>query len=224
MSRNIPENDINDVLTLHKKGIMLQLNCHAIGEIQSFDPAKQTCSVKISYCKTFFDQKSDGTLAPRYEEYPVLIDCPTIIFSGLMIPIKVGDSCLVLFCDRDINNWYKGAKSGPPASYRLHSIADGVALIGLRAPPTAIENYDPENPTLYNGETKVKVKSDKVLIENSSDKLGALLKDLITEIKNIQTITTVSSGSSAGAWNGVVSPSSISAISAVATKIEGLLE
>ena len=221
-NKAVSEVDLKDVLDLHKKDVMLSMNCHAIGEIQSFDSSKQTCVVKISYCKTFYDRDSSGKYVPRYVDYPVLVDCPTVVLSGglagLSMPIKQGDSCLVLFCDRDIDNWFNGAKSGPPASNRLHSISDGVALVGLRSPANKIPNYDADNPTLYNEGTRVKVKTGKVEIANDSDKLGLLLADLIDAINSITTTNCVVGSPVA------ISPASQASISSVKAKLQGLLE
>lgn len=213
---------LKDVLNKHKSEIMLEMNCHAIGIIESFDSTNQTCTVKINYLKTRLVKDSQDEYVEENYKYPLLLDCPTMIYhggdSGLTMPIKSGDNCLVLFNDRDIDNWFSGANEAPVATTRKHSLSDGIVFVGLNNAGNEITNYDSDNPVLYNQETKITVKSDKVLIENSTDQLGVLLRELIDEIKAIQTTPAVVGNPSA------ISPASQTLIEAVALKIEGLLE
>lgn len=219
-----PSTDISlkDLLEKHKKEIMLSMNCHAIGRIEEFDSSSQTCTVKINYLKTRIIKNEQGRYVENNYEYPLLLDCPTLIYSGglsgLTMPIKKGDSCLVLFNDRDIDNWYEGSNSAPLASSRLHSLSDGIVFVGLNSQSTKLNNYDADNPHLFNEDTSIKVKSDKVLIENSSDKLGVILGELIDAIANLQT-NPVSTGSPAS-----LSSTTINEINAAKSKIQGLLE
>jgi hypothetical protein len=215
---------LSDLLNSHKRDVQLSTNCHAIGTIEAFNSADQTCTVKIAYSMQVYESapNSPNGVAIVEKQYPLLIDCPTVIITGgsagLTMPIAVGDSCLVLFNDRDIENWFNGATSGPVASTRLHSITDAIALVGIRSLAQSIADYDSVNPTLYNGTTRIKVKSSKILLENSTDKLGLLLKELIDTIKSITTSNAVV---------GVpctISPASQAQLALVSTKIEGLLE
>ena len=211
-----------DVLNAHKRDVQVSTNCHAIGTVEAFNAAEQTCTVKIAYSFQVYEQQQNGREVLVQKDFPLLIDCPTIVVSGgnagLTMPIAVGDNCLVLFNDRDIDNWFSGATSGPVASTRLHSISDGIVLVGVRPLSKVIPSYDTANPHLYNGTASIKVKSNKILLENSTDKLGLLLKDLIDTIKAITTSNAVV---------GVpctISPASQAQLAIVSTKIEALLE
>jgi hypothetical protein len=199
------------------------LNCHAVGRVESFNSAEQTCTVKISYTKTFYRKNEDGTFEDKQVEYPLLLQCPLMMISGgvagLTMPVKSGDDCLVLFNDRDIDNWFSGLKDGKLNSNRLHSLSDGMIFVGVRNLESAIPSYDAENPVLYNGDTKITVKSGKVLLENSSDSLGALMQELIDAIKAITVLDTLPNGATVP--QGIIDPS---ALIAVASKLEGLLE
>lgn len=223
----LPEVDLAALLDLHKKKIMLELNCHAVGKIRDFDSSTQTASALVNYKKTFAKRQSDGTYQKELKEYPILLDCPVISLKGngnscgLTMPIKPDDDCVVMFADRDIDNWYAGGNGSQLSTNRLHSLSDGIILCGVSRKNSVIENYDPDNPVLFNGETKITVKSDKVLIENSSDKLGALIRELIDEIKGLQTSDTIPNG------NVILQPipaASQALLEAVAVKLEGLLE
>lgn len=208
---------LSDVLNAHKRDILITMNCHAIGEIESFDTAKQTATVKISYSMQIYE---NNNLVQK--DYPILLDCPVMTYtgggSGITMPIAQGDSCLVLFNDRDIDNWFQGGGSKILASGRVHSLSDAIIFVGIRPLDKVIQNYDGTNPTIFNGETQIKIKSSKILLENSSDKLGLLLAELIDTIKSITTTNCVVGSPVA------VSPASQALLDIVKTKIEGLLE
>lgn len=223
--------DLVDLLELHKKDILLSLNCHAIATIQSFDPVKQTVEATINYKKTSLRPgPKAGIYVPVTTFYPVLIDCPAIILRGgnaaLTLPITKGDTCLILFNDRDIDQWFKSGQVGPVATQRLHSISDGIALIGLSSLANPLPDYDPDRAVLYNGEAKVAIGPSLIEISNNLFTLNELLQELVTDVKNLVTQT---AAITVTAFN--VPPSNAAAIIAVgvqltatATKIGELLE
>ena len=96
------EPSLKDLLDLLKKDILLSLNAHHIGTIQSFNSAKQTATATINYPKTYYQLNSlSGLYNPVLVNYPLLVDCPLICLGGgtaaLTFPIQSGDECLVLF-------------------------------------------------------------------------------------------------------------------------------
>lgn len=213
---------LKDLLDLFKRDVMLSLNCHAVGTIQSFDETKQTVTATINYKKTFFELNTvTKVYVPVRVDYPLLIDCPAIVLGGgpcsLTFPIAKGDECLILFNDRDIDNWFQG---GPPievATARLHSFSDGLALVGLRNSQRVLAGYDMNRAVLRNGNTKVGVGATKVLISNGTT-LNTLLGQLISTIQAITTTPAVT---------GVpctLSPASIAQLAINAANIGALLE
>ena len=59
-----------------------------------------------------------------------------VLFGGkafIGMPIAAGDPCIVLFNDRDLDIWFKNGTTGAaPNSLRMHSAADGIAIVGIR--------------------------------------------------------------------------------------------
>lgn len=193
ISQTVVPNDpgLKDVLDLFKKDILLSLNCHHIGTVQSFDSAKQTATATINYKKTFFRKKTDGTYAPELSDYPILLDCPVVVLGGgggaLTFPVAKGDECLVLFNDRAIDTWYQGSTTSPVPSPRLHSISDGLILVGVRSMSNAIDDYDTDGTVLRAGTTKSKITPEgKWVLTNEAS--GST--DLITALYNILTTAT----------------------------------
>ncbi len=113
------------------------LNCHAVGRIVKFDSAKQTASIQIGMLKQFPD---------RAVPYPLLTDCPVVVLSGglgsLTFPISPGDTCLVFFNDKDLDNWFSTGNEVLPNTQRKHSLSDGIALVGIRTRANPLSDYD----------------------------------------------------------------------------------
>lgn len=158
-----PKLTMASLMDLQKKGTMRQINCHQVGEIVSFDPATQTAEVKI---------KMSFLLNGEIKEYPLLLDCPCIILAGgegaLTLPIKAGDSCLVLFNDRDMDNWYSGGQTMPPRTDRLHDFSDAIALVGLRNKKNQISGYLAQGTELKYGSSTIKLENGKVTVTNGT--------------------------------------------------------
>lgn len=228
----IPSNPgLKDLLDLFRKDLLLSLNCHHIGTVQSFNALTQTATATLNYKKTFF--KADaltGQYSPHSLDYPILLDCPVIVLGGaagaLTFPITTGDECLVLFNDRDLDNWFAGSPGGPVATPRLHSFSDGIILVGLRSSPHVLLNYDAVRTVLRNGTAQVGVGLDTVKIANSLYTLNGLLQELITEVKTLVTQTAAITVGSFGSIpaNAATITAINTAITATATKIGSLLE
>lgn len=223
--QNLIPNDpsLKDLLDLLSKQIMLNLSCHHIGTVQSFDATKQTASATINYKKTYFQfNASTGLYDPVLIDYPILVDCPVVVLGGtnaaLTFPITTGDECLVLFNDRDLDKWFQGGTGASVATPRLHSFSDGIILVGLRSLPKVLTNYDSSRAVLRNGSTLVGVGPSLVKIANDTTTLNTLLQNLITTIKAITTTNAVPGSPCA------ISAASQAALAVIATQIEGLLE
>jgi len=223
---------IADLLETQDRDTKMTLNCHAIGIIESFDNTNQTVTVKIAYKKSYLEDDQRVLV-----DYPLLVDCPAVVLSGgdfsVKMPIKKGDECLVMFNDRAIDTWFASGQVTSLPSARLHSLTDGVALVGVRSLNKSLSGYENEKviigddtskltlgseATIENGSAKVSVKS-KIAIENSSEDLKSLLTDLVTQIQAI-TVPYIDDGSPKVSGP----PNNASAIAAIASRIGNLLE
>ena len=184
--------EMDDFFDAFQRKIMMEMNCHAIATVQSFDPTTASLTAKVNYGKTFSKTDSNGMTIQYQEDYPLMIDCPIIIMGGgkftLTFPIAVGDQCMILFNDRDMDNWFSGAANNTPlASSRLHSFSDAVAMVGMFKVPS----YDAYRSVLTDGVTKIALGksggsgSSLVEISNSNGTLFALLGQLISDIQTM---------------------------------------
>lgn len=215
---NLIPNDIqlSDLLDLFKRQTLLGLNCHHIATVQSFDSVRQVASATVNYKKTFFvPDPVTGVYGPVLRDYPQLIDCPVVVLGGglgsLTFPVASGDECVVLFNDRDLDNWFQGGGSGTAAATpRLHSFSDGMILVGVRSLANVLKTYDMTRAVLRLGNAIVGVgggEGELVKIANESFSLGALMQDLITNLMML------ASGSSAQFTNEAAAATALAAAS-----------
>lgn len=238
----VPNPGLRDLLLALKDEIFLNLNCHAVATIKEVNFEAQTVTATIDYCKTYFKQNANGDFEPVNFNYPLLSEIPFIVLGGgtsaLTFVISEGDSCLVLFNDRDLQNWAADAKpvqnlnmggTTQPvvASNRLHSIADGIALIGLNS----VANYSATHSQLTDGTAKIgfNVSTHRILITNGTPlsevltDITSALTDLVTALNTAFAVTAVPGSPLDPAWAATVLPVTV-AISAANTAISGLLE
>lgn len=222
-----------DLLRLHKKEILLELNCHAVGIVRAFNPIDQTATISIAYTKTYFEPNpldKTGVLGytAKNVNYPLLLQCPVVCLGGgltaMTFPITPGDECLVIFNDRDISNWFGSGQIGPVNTLRLHSMSDGFVLVGIRSLLHSLVAYDSVRAGLtYRLGTvlrKVAVGPAGVLIANELTTLNTILQSLLGNINTLIAQTALISVTGVTPGGGVSGPpANAAAIAAVATAI-----
>jgi len=183
---SVTDYDMKALFDLFKRDIFQSLLCHHVGIIQGFDSADQTAKVTIAYKRVINGLEVD---------YPVLVDCPVIVLGNktkrLEIPISVGDECLVLFNDRDIDNWFDSGQITTVQTARLHSFSDAIALVGLHSKKNSISDWDSTRVSIRNGSTRVGVSSSKVKIQNGSKDLLGVINALVDLVDTLNTKLTV---------------------------------
>lgn len=183
-----------DLLNLHKKDIFLSLSCHHIGTVQSFDKIAQTATVTINYTKTVLKLNTQTQLYDQIQiPYPTLTNCPVVVLGGgagsLTFPVAQGDECVVLFNDRDLDNWFAGGGVTQIASARLHSFTDALILVGVRSLANSLAAYDMTRAALNYGTTTVAAGETLVKIANATYTLNTLLQELITNVEALVAAT-----------------------------------
>ena len=204
------------------QNLSYDLNCHQVGVIESYDSSRQTASVRIAVLRT---------LGTENLPYPLLTDCPVLVPAGgagyMTFPIAAGDPCLVLFNDRDLDNWFVSGGTQTLNSERAHSLSDGMVLVGIRnltnPPPTSSATSVDihyaggslavgESPKLEgSGGAKV-VASSTVDISNSATSLKAALDSLCSALS-----AWVNTGGS------TPNPATLAAIAAAKNQIDSVL-
>ncbi len=181
--------DLMQVLQLFKDIIFGQLYCHLIGRIQTFNPTTQTASIEILFKKAITNTSDIGDPVTILDP-PLLVECPVMILgnttANLQLPIKTGDECLVLFIDKDIDNWVENGAPSIPNTLRKHDFADGIALVGLRNQTQSIQGYDNDAASLNYKATKIRLK-EKITLQNAVENFKTIMDDFIDVLKGLTT-------------------------------------
>lgn len=146
------DNTLKNVLDRFKTNLLTQLNCAKVGKIKTFDASTQTADIEI-----------DGY--PQISGVPVSFICGANF--SIQVPVQSGDSCIVLFCDGDLDNWVNGDGYIPAFSEDKHGLNGAIALLGITNLLTKVENYITsgirikyKNTELEVGDSGVSVKGD----------------------------------------------------------------
>ena len=138
--------NLRDVLDQERDSSYSGLNCCRVGTIVSFDGKKVSVRLVDAF-QVFNKGLVKGTIPqdPALLQYPVLEDVPAFVLFGgkafIGMPIAAGDPCIVLFNDRNIDIWFKNGTTGAaPNSLRMHSMADGIAIVGIRPVNNPVPN------------------------------------------------------------------------------------
>ena len=127
--------DLDDVLAELKNSIFATLNCVQIGRIENIND-NQTVGIALQVKRRVRGQE--------IANYPLLVDCPYFVLQGggayIDMPIKTGDYCIVLFNDRNIDDWWDTANVKEPADRRKHNLSDGLAIVGINPSTNVLEN------------------------------------------------------------------------------------
>ncbi len=150
-----------------KREILKDCNCAKVGVIQSFDAAKQEVTVQVAFTQvTSIAPDGTQTLAA----YPLLLNVPVLFPGGggitLTFPVAQGDECLVVFNDRQIDNWLVSGPGLPPTVGRVHDLSDGIAIVGLRNNTRALTGVSTTSAQLRSddGQTYIDFATGKITL------------------------------------------------------------
>lgn len=129
--------DLAELFNRRMSEVMSKINCCHLGTVKSFNSAKQTVTASINY-KAIVDGK--------LYEYPLLLDVPIFVYKGgnasSTMPIAAGDTCILLFNDRSIDNWLTtGDVSSAPNGERVHDMSDAICFVGISSFGNLIQGY-----------------------------------------------------------------------------------
>lgn len=123
------------------------------GIVQSFDPAKMTCTVQPTIQARVRAKDSSPSSIPVpgavisklpwwWVTLPLLVDVPVVFQGGggwsATFPIAKGDEAIVVFTSRCFDAWFQSGKVDIQADFRMHDLSDGMAIVGLRSLPRVL--------------------------------------------------------------------------------------
>lgn len=150
------------------------------GIIEEYDYKTRRSSVKIDMQELY----EDGSKL----DYPVITNVPVIIAcsggASMIMPIKRGDSCLILFTDRDIDSWLLGASGQAPKAMRMHDINDAVVLMGLMPFGTLSAAKNNNDLLITYEDSKITLKPEGNIEVTSAKKITIKTEDTVIECTN----------------------------------------
>jgi hypothetical protein len=187
--------NITNILEILKKDIFYNFNCHRVGIIQSFNSEDQTARIQL-VDKRVFEIIENNEAREILKDYSLLVDCPIMILGAggrgrVTVPIDQGASCLVLFNDRDIDNWFEAGAVQKPNSPRAHDLSDGIAFVGINSLLSSIAGYNNDAAEIIFENTKISL-DEKIGIENADHSIKDLIDELIDIIINLKVIDPIS--------------------------------
>lgn len=125
--------------------------------IEDFDRENQTVDCIPMVRRVFRGEDSTRSTVnfPKLVRVPLVL--PFVRTAGMIItlPIKPGDTCLLVFSERGLDNWQDtGGISDPPENIgaRRHHLTDGLAILAPIATPDAVCGYNPDDLEVRNGD------------------------------------------------------------------------
>jgi hypothetical protein len=113
---------LEETLKRLAEDIKAEICCCKIGRIEKFYADTKTADISIPFKRK--------VLSGELVDNPFILNVP-IMGNLITLPITVGEYCIVLFNDFDLDLWYETGHSGEPATPRKHNITDAVAITGL---------------------------------------------------------------------------------------------
>ena len=132
---------LTDVLSHWFDNFSGSFHCIKVGRITAVNTSNQTVDVQILHKRI----NQSNLIKRELKEFPLLKSVPFVVLGGgnsyLSFPISVGDNCLLLFNDYEIDRWWDTGESLPANFERKHDISDAFALVGVHSIVDLIQGY-----------------------------------------------------------------------------------
>jgi len=211
-----------------------ELNTCMPGYIVSYNKEAQTCTVRPVFQRIVAARLVDNPQENGIPAMPATIDDVPVVFPrsgefGLTFPIKYGDTVMILFSQRSLDEWLPaggGRAAGDDAGgggtvrirdYRLHNRTDAIVVPGL-FPETKRLSPAPVEGTQLRGD-KIFVGDPSVTPSGASELSKRELVDIISVL--IEKLLTAKYPTSMGP-TGVMSPPEFTVLTAMQTEIDAL--
>lgn len=168
-----------------------RLNTCLPGIIQSFDPETQTCTVTPAIMmKTYQDGISGVEQLPDIQNVPLYFPFASLGGFALTLPVRQGDTCLLIFAQRCIDNWHELGGVQPPETEvigaRHHDMSDAFALCCAPTLVDVLENWCEDGIALRNRDnsTTITVRDIDVTVKKGNNSITVNGNEIVSKAKN----------------------------------------
>lgn len=184
MSKNLGETPTQEqVIKEAIKAALCDLHTAMPGIVVSYDSSTQKAQIQPALKRKF----KNGDVV----DLPIITNCPVAFPRAnnafISLPVKAGDSGLLIFSERSIDKWLVSGGRVNPNDPRKFELSDGIFYPGLYPFNNPIAAH-PTDLIVQNDQAKISVKPDgKFLISGPSEEL----LDLNSQDADLSATTTV---------------------------------
>jgi len=182
------EEILGEVIDENIQSILENVHTALPGQVVFFDGTLAT--VKPGMLKQF----KDFTILPYPEITGVPVCFPRTLRSGLVFDLLPGDFGLIVFAERNIDNWALSGLPSIPADSGKFNLNDAFFIPGIFPKTTPELNYAPLTTTLYRNDVGL------VNFKNITESFAKLMQDTITAISSITTFGSPASHIGTPTW------------------------
>lgn len=166
------------------------------GRIESYDYTVQKASIQPMLNKVY----TDGTTVqmPILNNVPVMF--PRAGGASLTFPVVEGDTCLLVFSARSLDNWKESGGIVSPEDPRKFDLSDAIAIVGLypfSEVSPALNNED-VLLTYKNSSITIKVTGDVVVNTSNTVAIGNETTELLDVLSQLLGFLSASVSTSSG--------------------------
>lgn len=178
--------DIGQIMLLAVEKKLCDVNVSMPASIVSYDATKNIATVKPAFKTKFVDSDSAEDL-PNIFNVPVIF--PRMGNSHLVLPIKAGNTGMLVFQQRSIDGWISRGGTVDPQDKRKFALSDAVFVVGLHSQSEPLERKGATTSAeLANDKGFIEVlPAGKFKISNGSLELFSLLVETLGEMVNEMT-------------------------------------
>lgn len=184
MLRSNTKKSLNEALQAWFTNFSEALCAVKVGRITAVNYENQTVDVQILYKR----RSKDASLEDKLLDYPLLQQVPFVVLGGgssrLTFPISVGDNCLLLFCDNEIDRWWATGESLPCIAEKHHDISDAFALVGVHSMADLIQGYSNYVRLQYSDKSGITI-GDSIDIQNDQTNVSGQL-DVVGKVNSAE--------------------------------------
>jgi len=198
MTAQIHNPSLPHTLNIAMKSMLNEIHTAMPGTIEQYDYTTQKANIQPSLQRKYRDDS--------IVKLPVLVNVPIIwprtSEGGISFPLKRGDSCLIIFSERSLDEWLTLGKLCTPSDIRRFDLSDGIAIPGLFAFNTngpADNNEDFQ--IVYKG-TTIRIKSNGNIEIGNSNLQAIVTENFLTHTHIVTVAVTVDPGTHIGTGTG----------------------
>lgn len=118
---------LSDLMRRTTRNAAAELHVALPARVLAYDFSRQMASVQPTLRRSY----SDG----REDDMPILSSVPVVFpragGASLTMPVRAGDTVLLVFSERSLDEWLARGGTVTPEDRRLHALVDAVAIPGL---------------------------------------------------------------------------------------------